>query len=93
VTQNIHLHGLNSLINLNGTDNSTNITSTSNDQVFVHMRETAQFFANELERANIVSRLDELVSTRGTAGFVVAYQNFVATAANHMTFLVRSSRL
>jgi hypothetical protein len=69
----------------NSTDNSTNIASSSNEQTFVQMRQAVQSIANESERANILSLLDELENARGTEGFVVAYQKFIAIAANYMT--------
>jgi hypothetical protein len=64
---------------------SQRLASVSNDRTFVQIREAAQSIADELERTNILSRLDELESARGPAGFVVAYQNFISTVANYMT--------
>lgn len=84
LTQNIHLHGDNPRINLNSTDNSTNIASVSND-LFVQMHEKTRSITDETERKDIVARLDELEKARGSAGFLQAYQSFMASAANHMT--------
>lgn len=85
LTQNIHLHGDNPRINVNSTDNSTNIASVSNDRLFAQMREEARSITDEAERKYIVARLDELQEARGSDGFLRAYQNFMASAADHMT--------
>ncbi len=85
LTQNIHLHGNNPRINVNSTDNSTNIASVSNDSLFVQMHEKARSITDEAERKDILARLDQLQEARGSGGFLQAYQNFMASAANHMT--------
>jgi hypothetical protein len=85
VTQNFHLYGPNSRINTNSTDNSVNVASVLSEKTFVHMREAAQSISDESERAKILSRLDDLESTRGSSGFLSAYQTFIATVADHMT--------
>jgi hypothetical protein len=85
LAQNIHLHGDNPRINVNSTDNSTNIASTSYDLLFVQMKEKACTITDEDDRKAIVERLDELEKAQGSAGFMRAYQNFIASAANHVT--------
>lgn len=85
VTQNFHLHGPNSRVNMNSTDNSVNVTSLSNDKTFVQLREAAQSISDESERTKIISRLDDLETSRGTTGFLSAYQSFIGTVADHMT--------
>jgi len=49
LTQNIHLHGTNPRINVNSTDNSVNIVSESNDQLFVQMHEKARSITDKSE--------------------------------------------
>jgi hypothetical protein len=85
VTQNFHLHGHNSRINMNSTDNSVNVTSISNDKMFLQMLEAAKSISDESERAKILSRLDDLESTRGSTGFLSAYQTFMSVIADHVT--------
>ena len=87
VTQHFHIHGHNPRINMNSTDNSVNITSVSGDQLFVQLRETVRSISNESERAEILSKLDQLQQARGSSSFSQAYQNFIAAAANYMTIL------
>ena len=85
LAENIHFHGDNAPFNINSTDNSTDITSETNEQLFVQMQEAARSITDENERNEIVSRLPELEKARGTGGFLQAYQNFMASAANHVT--------
>ena len=85
VMQNFHLHGHNSRINVNSTDNSTNIASVSNDQTFVQMREAAKSVLDESEREKILSHIAQLESTKGSKGFLSAYQTFMGAIADHMT--------
>lgn len=85
MTQNFNLHGPNSRLNLNSTDNSVNIASISNDKTFVQMREAAQSISDESQRAAVISRLDALESAKGTTGFLPAYQSFISSVADYMT--------
>lgn len=85
VTQNFHLHGHNSRVNLNSKDNSVNVVSVSNDQTFVQMREAAQSIQDESEREKILSHISELESAKGSNGFLSAYQKFMAVVSDHIT--------
>jgi hypothetical protein len=85
VTQTFHLHGPNSRVNMNSTDNSLNVASVSNDKTFVQMREAAQSIRDDLERDKILSHIAELESTKGSKGFLSAYQTFMGVIADHMT--------
>jgi len=84
LTQNIHMHGPNARINVNSTDNSTNIASVSNE-LFVRLRETASTIADESQRAQIIARLDDLERAKESGGFLLAYQSFIASVADYMT--------
>lgn len=85
VTQNIHMHGPNARINVNSTDNSTNIASVSNEQLFGHLRETANAIGDESQRTQILARLDDLERAKESGGFLSAYQSFIASVADYMT--------
>lgn len=85
VTQNFHLHGHNSRVNLNSTDNSTNVASVSNDQTFIQMKEAAQSIKDEAQREKILSLITELESAKGSNGFLSAYQKFMAVVSDHIT--------
>lgn len=85
LAENIHFHGPNARLNVDSIDNSNNTVSMSKDRVFVELREQAKSIADEAAQADVLARIDALESTRGTSGFLAAYQSFMAIAANHMT--------
>ncbi len=74
-----------SRINVNSVDNSTNLISESNTVLFARMREQATAIEDATDREDIVARVAELEKAQGSSGFFHAYQNFIASAANHMT--------
>lgn len=80
----IHFHGDNARMNLNSTDNSTNV-ATKNDAFFLKMRDVARTIPDDQARSEIMLRLDELQKTQGQGGFLHAYERFIGAAANHMT--------
>jgi hypothetical protein len=65
LAQDVHFHGNNSRPNVSSTDNSINFVSVSNEQLFVHLREKARSIADDSERNDIVTRLDELQKAQG----------------------------
>jgi hypothetical protein len=85
LTQNINIHGPNARFNMNSTDNSTNIASVSNEQLFVRLRETASGIADESQRSKIIAPLDDLERSKELGGFLSAYQDFIAPVADYMT--------
>jgi hypothetical protein len=85
VTQHIHMHGPNARVNTNSTDNSVNVATVSNDQVFVKIRDAAGAIKNKSERAEILAKLGQLQEVRGSAGFLNAYQQFISSVADYMT--------
>ena len=84
-SQNIHLHGDHSRVNVNSIDNSTNVTSESNTVLFARMREQATAIDNTVEREAILGRVVALEKAQGSSGFFQAYQHFIEAAANYMT--------
>lgn len=85
LAENIHFHGPNARLNVDSIDSSTNTVSISKDRVFVELREQAKSIADEAARTDILARIDALESTKGTGGFLAAYQSFMAAASNHIT--------
>jgi hypothetical protein len=83
--QNIHVHGDDSRVNLNSTDNSVNNPIKSNDQLFVRLREGVRSISNKTDRENILARLDDLEKARGSNRFSAAFQIFIVSASSHMT--------
>jgi len=80
----VHFHGDNARMNVNSTDNSSNVVNQSH-AFFVQMREAAQNIETEQERADILARIEELEQSKGKSGFLQAYQKFMSIAAVHMT--------
>jgi hypothetical protein len=66
LAQDVHLHSNNSRLNLSRPNNSTNFVFLSSEQLFVHLREKACSIADDTERNNIFTRLDELQKTQGS---------------------------
>lgn len=82
----ISVTGPNSRVNLNSTDNSTNIAHTGD--VFGDMRNAIQTgVADPARRAEILSAIDEAEKAKGTSGFLSAYQKVVSAAADHIGLL------
>lgn len=85
LAENIHFHGANARLNVDSVDRSTNAVSMSQDRLFLELHEKAMSIAEEASREEITRRINEMQKAHMSSGFLQAYQNFVATAANHMT--------
>jgi hypothetical protein len=83
-----NLHGPHSRVNIQSHDNSVNISNQVTENVFADMRQVIQtHIENEDERTQILNSLDEMEAAKGTSGFTQKYQNFIASAADHMSVL------
>jgi hypothetical protein len=83
-----NLHGPHSRVNIQSHDNSMNISHQVTENVFAEIRQVIQTrIENEDERTQILNSFDEMEAAKGTKGFTQKYQNFIATAENHMTVL------
>jgi hypothetical protein len=76
----IHLHGDHSRVNVNSTDNSTNVISESNTVLFARMREQSTTINNTVEREDIVARVVAEEEAQGSSRFFQAYQNVIESA-------------
>ncbi len=75
-------------VNVHSQDNSVNVSHQTTENVFADMRQLIQNqISNDNERNQILNRLNELEASKGTSGFVEKYQEFIASAANHMTLI------
>jgi hypothetical protein len=81
----VHFHGHNSRLNVNTTDNSTNVASERNQGLFLEMREAAKTITDESKRDEIIRHIGELEKTQGQGSFLHAYERFVAVLADHVT--------
>jgi hypothetical protein len=70
LAQNVHFHGGNFRFNASSTDNSTNVVSVSNEQLFVHLQEKARSITDVAERNYIVTRLVKLQKAQGSGGIL-----------------------
>jgi hypothetical protein len=87
VATNIYLHGTHSRVNIHSQDGSTN-SSHVREKVFADMRQVIQTrIQNEDERSQILNSLDEMEIAKDKDSFTQKYQNFIASAANHMSVL------
>jgi hypothetical protein len=84
-----NLHGAQSRVNIQSQDSSVNISHQVTENLFADMRQVIQtHIQNEDERTQILNKLGELEVAKGTGGFTQKYQEFIATAANHVSLLV-----
>ncbi len=60
------------------------IDFASPDTLFIQLRAAARSIADEVRRAEIISNIDELEKSRGTAGYLRVYENFIASIADYM---------
>jgi hypothetical protein len=83
-----NLHGQHSRVNIGSQDSSVNISNQKTENVFADMRQVIQtHVGNEGERAQILNRLDELEHAKGKSSFTQKYQDFIASAADHISLL------
>ena len=54
------------------------------DTLFIQLRAAARSIADEVRRSEIISNIDELEKSRGTAGYLRVYENFIASIADYM---------
>jgi hypothetical protein len=83
-----NLEGAHSRVNIQSQDNSVNVFHQSAENIFADIRHLIQtHIADDVERTEILNRLNELEAAKGSDRFSEKYQSFIASAANHMTVL------
>jgi hypothetical protein len=60
------------------------INFSGSDTLFIQLRSAARSIADEIRGSEIISSIDELEKSRGTAKYLRAYENFVAAVADYM---------
>ena len=86
VSQTFNLRGHNQRVNINSTDNSTNIVQ--NGTPFAEIRSALEAgIADGLEKSRLFETLQELESSKDRETASTRYGAFVTLAANHMTLL------
>jgi hypothetical protein len=82
----IHLSGQNARVNIASTDNSTNTANHS--QLFTEIREAIdKGVSDTAQRGSIKEHLTEIERAKTKTSFIKAYQELIATAADHITVL------
>lgn len=83
-----NLYGAHSKVNNHSTDNSINIVDMSSIDLFDEIRNILkETIVNQDELANLRVLVNDMESNQNTKGFIKAYQNFINSAASHMTAL------
>ena len=86
MSQNINVQGPNARVNINSTDNSTNLVSQG--APFFDLRNAIELVvSDEIERTTILERLGDLEAARDLDSGSKRYSAFIAAAANHMVLL------
>ncbi|GAB4072296.1 hypothetical protein KHC28_01400 [Ancylobacter sonchi] len=81
-----NVSGPNARVNFHSTDQSTNIVADR--AVFGALRDAiATGIASEEERTRITAAVDAMDDAAGSANFVAKYQEFISSAASHMTIV------
>ena len=84
----IHLHGHNSRVNVNSTDNSSNTVMMSSEQVFETLKqEIGSKVQDASKQAEILQKLAQLEQEQSSPTAFQRYSEFIAVAADHMTVL------
>jgi len=75
-------------LNVNSTDNSMNVITVSQEEIFAKLRHevTSQVPTGE-EQKNILERLSALEAAQNSPAFAARYAELISVAANHMTLL------
>lgn len=74
-------------VNINSTDNSTNITITSSPIFSGLVEAISKSAIEEQQKTQLLARVDAMKQTEGTPRFVQKYKDFMQNAANHMTVI------
>jgi len=83
----INLSGPNASVYLKSKDCSSNIANITPDDAFGELKEIISTnIQEETKRLELLLKIKELEQTRGTSDYLQKYTEFIAAAANHITF-------
>jgi hypothetical protein len=83
-----YLSGPNARVNVQSTDSSTNILNVNSAELFSQIVQAVQAgIASDVERAAILDRVHAIEASVASPGYLTAYQQLIAAAANHMTII------
>lgn len=79
--------GTGARMNNNSTDSSVNVISIEVTEVFSQVRKAVSKIPDPTARSEIERAVDEMEKAHGTSNFKQKYNEFITSAANHMTVL------
>lgn len=83
-----NLHGPNSRVNIGSTDNSYNLATTSEDELFDEIRKTLKSNITLPEQlSSLIQVVDEMEETKKSSKFISKYQKFIELSSNHMSVI------
>jgi hypothetical protein len=75
-------------VNVNSTDNSVNVVTVSQDEIFTKLRhEITSHVPAGLQQDELLQRLAALEAAQGSPSFAEKYLDLISVAANHVTLL------
>lgn len=83
----IHVSGDNSRVNINSVDKSMNILNALNLDRFDEIEDVLRQIQDESKQTECMDSLNSLRESVGTSKYIEKYQQFIATAADHMTLI------
>lgn len=88
VTNVYHVAGHNVRFNTNSTDNSVNIVSISQEEVFATLKQQIlEKMPDDEQRSEILRRVESMAQVQGTRSFAEKYTDFISAAANHISII------
>lgn len=78
-----NVSGANARINLNSTDNSSNIVNDTSE-LFESLFNATSRIDNEAQREAIDASIRQMQASIGQKGFIERYQHFIAVASDHL---------
>jgi hypothetical protein len=84
---NITIGQITGKVNINSTDNSTNITIDSSSIFGGLSSAITNAPIEEKQKAQLLAKVEDLKQAEGSSGFVEKYKDFIQNAANHMSVI------
>lgn len=79
-----NVSGPNARVNVGSTDNSSNVVSTDNVQLFLQLRELLAHVPDQSKRDAIADAVNDMEQTAGKPTFTQHYTRFISLASDHV---------
>lgn len=80
-----NVNGANAKVNINPTDQSTNYVTLNPSDIFDKLTELLR--ENVQDNTELLKLVAEMREEQGKSDYLTKYQNFIATAANHISLI------